>query len=61
MPKRANSSKKSMPKQTSEQTFSRHELVGKFPHIRHQPAPRAKRYMLTEDQRNALVAKMLLY
>lgn len=56
MPKSANSSKKSMPKQS----FSRLELVGKFPHIRHQPAPRANRYMLTADQRDALVARMLL-
>jgi len=43
----------------SKQTFSRAKLVGKFPHIRHQPAPKAV-YKLDEDVRTAMVDRMML-
>jgi hypothetical protein len=41
------------------QRFRRSELVGKFPHIRHQPAPKARR-KLTDEQLDLLVAAMRL-
>jgi len=40
-------------------TFSRAELVGKFPEIKHQPAPVA-RYRLSEQVRDQLVSRMRL-
>ncbi len=52
--------KTNTPKPAGKQVFSRQELVGRFPHIRHQPAPRATNYMLTAEQRDAIVAQMLL-
>lgn len=39
--------------------LSRANLVGKFPHIQHQPAPKA-RYLLSEEARTQLVARMVL-
>ena len=39
--------------------FSRADLVGKFPHIRHQPAPKAK-LLLSEEVRCQIVARMKL-
>lgn len=48
------------PKPAGKQVLSRQELVGKFPHVRHQPAPRATKYMLTAEQRDVIVAQMLL-
>jgi hypothetical protein len=41
-------------------TFSRSKLVGKFPEIKHQPAPMATHYQLSEDVRDQLVSRMLL-
>jgi len=52
--------KKNTPKRLGEHVFSRQELVGKFPQIRHQPAPKASKYMLTAEQRDAIVAQMIL-
>ena len=40
--------------------FSRAELVGKFPHIRHQPAPKAAKYLLSEEVRSQIVSRMKL-
>lgn len=55
------SSKKSatVPKGKKTEEFSRADLVGKFPHIRHQPAPRAK-LLLSEEVRCQIVARMKL-
>lgn len=60
MSQSARATKTNIPKPAEKQVFSRHELVGKFPHIRHQAAPRATKYMLTVAQRDAIVDKMLL-
>ena len=40
--------------------LSRAKLVGKFPEIQHQPAPKASSYRLSEDERDELVARMIL-
>jgi hypothetical protein len=45
-------------KQLAEE-FTRAELVGKFPHIKHQPAPKAK-FLLSEEVRYEIVARMKL-
>lgn len=45
---------------TQTPVFSRAELVGKFPEIKHQPAPKATRYRLSEEVRNQLVRRMAL-
>jgi hypothetical protein len=40
--------------------FSRARLVGKFPEIKHQPAPKAARYRLSEEVRDQMVRRMVL-
>jgi hypothetical protein len=40
--------------------FSRAELVGKFPHISHQPAPKAAKYLLSDEVRSQIVSRMKL-
>ncbi len=40
--------------------FPRSKLVGKFPHIRHQPAPKGARLMLSDEDRARLLAMMVL-
>lgn len=40
--------------------FSRARLVGKFPEIKHQPAPKAARYRLSEEVRDQMVKRMVL-
>jgi hypothetical protein len=38
----------------------RSQLVGKFPEIQHQPAPKDARLLLSEEDRNNLLAGMVL-
>jgi len=40
--------------------FLRSQLVGKFPEIKHQPAPKEARHVLSEEDRKNLVARMVL-
>ncbi len=58
MPRTKNESKSQKDK-TEKRAFSRSELVGKFPHIKHQPAPKAK-LLLSEEVHNQLIARMKL-
>jgi len=50
----ASSPQKARPK------LARKDLVGKFPHIEHQPAPEASHYRLTEELRSEMVSRMKL-
>lgn len=58
MPSSKKSATASKGKKKTEE-FSRADLVGKFPHIRHQPAPKAK-LLLSEEVRRQIVARMKL-
>lgn len=55
------SAESNLPKRTgrTKAVYSRAELVGKFPNIKHQPAPKA-RCRLSEETRNQLLSRMLL-
>ena len=55
------SAESSSPKRTgrTKVVYLRAELVGKFPNIKHQPAPKA-RCKLSEETRNQLLSRMEL-
>lgn len=40
--------------------MSRKSLVGKFPDIKHQPAPKKAHYQLSDEERKNILAQMVL-
>ncbi len=40
--------------------LSRKKLVGKFPEVKHQPAPKQAHYQLSDEDRRKILAQMIL-